>query len=156
MEVSHTWLKKCNTAHLDCLLPTESRLCVGLTESRTQHRRVAEYESDSQHFVCRDACESTQSESLLSPSGNRPLRKWKESDSSKNITRSEVPQKKKIGKVHGNIFRTVRNKPFVFPEDLHTVKSSATCVPKSAGGPSVPNSTGSLMPRRLRKTPLLK
>ena len=39
-------------------MPTESRLCVGLTESRTQHRWVAEYESDSQHFMRRDDCES--------------------------------------------------------------------------------------------------
>ena len=41
----------------------ESLLCVGLTESRNQHRWVAEYESDSQHFVRRDACESVLSQS---------------------------------------------------------------------------------------------
>ena len=49
-------------------MPTESQLCVRLTESRTQQKWVAEYESDSQHSVRRDACKS-----LLSPSGNGPL-----------------------------------------------------------------------------------
>ena len=68
----HMGAMKCNTAHLDCSLPTESMtleslLCVGLTESRTQHRWVVEYESDSHHFLRRDACES-----LQSPSGNGP------------------------------------------------------------------------------------
>ena len=67
LEVSHTCLKNCNTGRRDCSLTIESRLCVGLTESRTQHRWVAEYESDSQYFVRRDAYEST-----LSPSGNGP------------------------------------------------------------------------------------
>ena len=40
--VSHTCLKKCSTTRHDCSLATESRLCAGLTESRTQHRWVAE------------------------------------------------------------------------------------------------------------------
>ena len=73
VEVSHTSLKKCST-RLDCSYPTEStesRLCVGLTKSRTQHRRVTEKESDSWHFVRRDAFESTQSPSL--ETGLKPL-----------------------------------------------------------------------------------
>ena len=59
VEVSHTCLKKCSTTCVDCSLPIESRLCVGLTESRTQHEWVVEKESDSQLFVSLDACGST-------------------------------------------------------------------------------------------------
>ena len=58
VEVSHTYLKKCNTALLDCSLLTESQLCAELTESRTLHRWIAKYESDSQYFVHRDEIQS--------------------------------------------------------------------------------------------------
>ena len=71
LKVNHTCLKKCNTACLDCSLFTQNqavRDSVGFTESRIEHRWLAEYESDSQHFVSREACESP-----LSPSGNGPL-----------------------------------------------------------------------------------
>ena len=53
VEVSYTCFKNSEV----CSLPTVSQLCVGLTESRTQYRWVAEYVSDSQHFVRRVACE---------------------------------------------------------------------------------------------------